>query len=53
VLTVDGDLTGTDEPSSATHEVSALLLESVDRDLIVPVVGCILPDPAGYRLPIR
>src|SRR5205823_1927275 len=34
------------------NKVAALLLETLDRDAVVPVVGCLSSDPASDRTPI-
>ncbi len=39
--------------AGAADEAAALAGEPVDRDLVVPVVGGLVPDPRGDRRPVR
>src|SRR5207244_6716806 len=50
---IDRDLSRPGQPSGAAYEMTALLLEALDRHPIVPVIGRLLADPPGDRAPIR
>ena len=46
------DHTGVDEPAVAPHEAHAGLLEALDGDRVVPVVGGLVADPGVHDAPV-
>ena len=46
------DPAGTGEHAPAAHEAGAAVLEPLDRDGVVPVVGGLVTDPLGHRGPV-
>ena len=48
----DADPAGTGEHAPAAHEAGAAVLEPLDRDGVVPVVGGLVTDPLGHRCPV-
>ena len=50
---INRDLAWSGEPARAANKTTTLLLEALDRDAVIPVIGRDLADAAGDRAPIR